>query len=294
MTPGRKRPKTATAATALIKTHHPRIPTGSSSTCCTRRCRSSCLHLDRHGDGVTSRVFPGENGLRRTGPGRQLADHHVGVALERAEDHRSCLAAWQIGRIVVGLVIPGILIHTYVLGGPRDGFNPFDYFGYFTNPTSLLMSCELVVSGVLGLVRRPAIGVVYARAVLTTCMVIVGVICNALVPGTGMAPAWVSVTLHIVFPVLVLLDWALGPTDLPFGGRVCGSFFHTRCSGSRSCLFAEQRTDGCRTVPSSQSWLRFADRSYRWPPHRSRLSAGACLVDGPLPGVLRQARTQVG
>jgi len=120
-------------------------------------------------------------------------------------------SAWQTGRVLVGLVVLAVLIHTYLLGAPRDGYNFFDYFGYFTNLTSALTACMLVVSGVLGLTSRPALWVVSARAVLTTCMLIVGVIYNTLVPGTGTAPAWVSVTLHIVFPVIVLIDWVLGP-----------------------------------------------------------------------------------
>ncbi|MFJ4223522.1 GNAT family N-acetyltransferase [Microbacterium sp. NPDC089695] len=119
--------------------------------------------------------------------------------------------AWQIGRVIVGLAVLAILIHTYLLGGPRDGFNPFDYFGYFTNLTASLTACTLVASGVLGLAGRSAARAVRVRAVLTACMVIVGEIYNTLVPGTGTAPAWVSVTLHIVFPVVVLIDWIFGP-----------------------------------------------------------------------------------
>lgn len=119
--------------------------------------------------------------------------------------------AWQAGRVLVGLSVLAILIYTYLLGGPRDGFNPFDYFGYFTNLTSSLTACALVVVGILGLACRPATWMVSVRAVLTTCMVVVGVIYNTLVPGTGTAPVWVSVTLHIVLPVLVVLDWILGP-----------------------------------------------------------------------------------
>jgi len=40
-------------------------------------------------------------------------------------------------------------------------------------------------------------------------LLVVAVIYNALVPGTGSAPPWVSVLLHIVFPLLVALDWLL-------------------------------------------------------------------------------------
>lgn len=118
---------------------------------------------------------------------------------------------WLTGRVLVGLTVLVILIYTYLLRGSRDGYNPFDYFGYFTNLTSSLTACTLILSGLLGLGSRPSEWVVRVRAVLTTCMVIVGVIYNTLVPGMGTAPAWVSVTLHIVFPVVVLIDWVFGP-----------------------------------------------------------------------------------
>jgi hypothetical protein len=37
------------------------------------------------------------------------------------------------------------------------------------------------------------------------------VVYNALVPGTGSAPVWVSVVLHVVFPALVLIDIVFSP-----------------------------------------------------------------------------------
>jgi hypothetical protein len=40
-------------------------------------------------------------------------------------------------------------------------------------------------------------------------LLVVVVVYNVLVPGTGSAPPWVSVILHIAFPIGVALDWAL-------------------------------------------------------------------------------------
>ncbi|MFJ4036682.1 Pr6Pr family membrane protein [Microbacterium sp. NPDC090007] len=40
------------------------------------------------------------------------------------------------------------------------------------------------------------------------CLVVVAVVYNGLVPGTGSAPPWVSAVLHLVFPVLVVVDFA--------------------------------------------------------------------------------------
>ncbi|PSL38563.1 hypothetical protein CLV49_2188 [Labedella gwakjiensis] len=112
-----------------------------------------------------------------------------------------------VARLVLGVVILGVLGFAYVEGGDR---NPFDFFGYFTNLTSLLIAVVLVLTGILGVRRRPAPALLTAcRAVATACLIIVAVVYNVLVPGTGSAPPWVSVTLHAVVPVLVLLDWVL-------------------------------------------------------------------------------------
>jgi len=111
-------------------------------------------------------------------------------------------------RLVLGAAIIAILMLTYLRGGAANGYNPFDYFGFFTNLTSLLAAVILIIAGALGMKGRPAPDLlVGARAVATACMLLVAVIYNGLVPGTGSAPVWVSVTLHGVFPALMALDW---------------------------------------------------------------------------------------
>jgi hypothetical protein len=110
-------------------------------------------------------------------------------------------------RVGLGLAIVGVLAFTFVSGPER---NPFDFFGYFTNLTSLLTALVLVGTGLSGLRgRHPHAALVVARAVATACMLVVAVVYNVLVPGTGTAPPWVSATLHAIVPVLVLLDWVL-------------------------------------------------------------------------------------
>lgn len=83
-------------------------------------------------------------------------------------------------------------------------------FGFFTNLTSLLAATVFLASGWLALRgRRVPDWLVLARAVATSCLIIVGVVYNVLVPGTGTAPPWVSVLLHGVFPAYAVLDWIL-------------------------------------------------------------------------------------
>jgi len=115
-----------------------------------------------------------------------------------------------IGRAGSGLVITAVLIYVYALRIAAGDGNPFDYFGYFTNQTSLLTSLVLIATGVLVVVgRRIPPALVLVRGIATAYLLVVAVIYNLLVPGTGSAPPWVSVLLHVVFPVLVALDWLL-------------------------------------------------------------------------------------
>lgn len=115
-----------------------------------------------------------------------------------------------VARIALGLITLGILGYTFVIGGELNGLNPFNFFGFFTNLTSSLTSAVLVLTGMLSVTGRAVPEwLILCRAVATACMLIVAVVYNVLVPGTGSAPPWVSVTLHLVIPVLVALDWAL-------------------------------------------------------------------------------------
>lgn len=115
-----------------------------------------------------------------------------------------------LARIVVGVTVIAVLVYTYVIGLTSGRVSLFDYFGYFTNLTSLLMSALLIVAGALTLRRRAAPAwLTLLRGIGTTCLLLVAVIYNVIVPGTGSAPVWVSIILHVVFPLIVALDWAL-------------------------------------------------------------------------------------
>lgn len=83
-------------------------------------------------------------------------------------------------------------------------------FGFFTNLTSLLSGSVFLACGWIALSGRHAPSwLTTARAVATSCLIVVAVVYNGLVPGTGTAPPWVSVLLHAVFPAYAVLDWIL-------------------------------------------------------------------------------------
>ncbi|WP_404472838.1 Pr6Pr family membrane protein [Microbacterium aerolatum] len=108
------------------------------------------------------------------------------------------------------MLIIAALVYTYGLRIAVGDSSPFDYFGYFTNQTSLLAGIIMIVTGSLTLARRtspPVLGLL--RGIATAYLLVVAVIYNLLVPGTGSAPPWVSFLLHVLFPLYVALDWLL-------------------------------------------------------------------------------------
>jgi len=114
------------------------------------------------------------------------------------------------GRLAIGLLTALVVIYAYVLRLAVGDSNPFDYFGYFTNLTCLIASVVLIVTGALMLAGKSTPSSLQsARAVATSCILVVAVVYNTLVPGTGTAPVWVSTTLHIIFPCVLALDWLL-------------------------------------------------------------------------------------
>ena len=113
-------------------------------------------------------------------------------------------------RVISGLAVIAALLYAYALRIAVGESNPFNYFGYFTNQTSLFAGVVLIAVGTLTVVgRRIPRSLTLARGIATAYLLVVAVIYNVLVPGTGSAPPWVSVLLHLVFPLLVALDWLL-------------------------------------------------------------------------------------
>ena len=113
-------------------------------------------------------------------------------------------------RTVMGALTLAVLGYAYSLNIAFGDGNPFDYFGYFTNQTSLLMGFLLITTGILTIVGRQGPDwLTPLRGVATTCLIVVAVIYNTLVPGTGTAPPWVSAILHMILPAFAVLDWVL-------------------------------------------------------------------------------------
>ncbi|WP_154792042.1 Pr6Pr family membrane protein [Occultella kanbiaonis] len=115
-----------------------------------------------------------------------------------------------IVRMIAGLLVTAVLVYGYAVQVEVGGTSPFDYFGYFTNQTNLLTSLVLIGTGIVVLTGRRVPGwLTLVRGVAIACLLVVAVIYNLLIPGTGSAPPVVSAILHLAFPLAIALDWLL-------------------------------------------------------------------------------------
>lgn len=140
----------------------------------------------------------------------------MGSALSVVLEATFAPSRWVTTTAIVRIFAAGLVLSTLAVGFIVDwsdqGRDPFNYFGYFTNLTSLLAALTFVITGLTALARRSSpYTLVVARAIATTCLILVAVVYNGLVPGTGSAPLWVSILLHLVYPAVVVLDWIFIP-----------------------------------------------------------------------------------
>ncbi|MBZ2198911.1 Pr6Pr family membrane protein [Occultella gossypii] len=104
--------------------------------------------------------------------------------------------------LVVTLVISA---EAYLIVVTGDRYNPSNHFSYFTILSNVFAAVLFAVS----LVRPVPDGV---RGAAVTFLLLTGVVANTLLLGVDVqTPAYASVVLHMVVPILVLVDWLITP-----------------------------------------------------------------------------------
>ena len=96
----------------------------------------------------------------------------------------------------------------------RGPINVFNFFGYFTIQSNILLTVTMTLAGLHGLraVDQPR-WLEFARGLTTTNIVIVGIVYATLLAPLGAAGGvpvpWANTILHVVTPVLAALGWLL-------------------------------------------------------------------------------------
>ena len=115
-------------------------------------------------------------------------------------------------RTAVALLGLTAIVSTFFDTATRATINPFNFFGFFTMQSNILLVVVLLVSAVVFFSgRRQSNGLVLARGCATTYIVITGVVYNLLLAGQagGVTLAWANTTLHVILPLYAALDWVI-------------------------------------------------------------------------------------
>lgn len=128
-------------------------------------------------------------------------------------------------RLGLALLILVSVLATFLDTAGRTAINPFNFFGYFTLQSNLLMAAVWIWVGVAGLsgrrLPRPAD---YARASTTTYVALVGLVYATLLAPLGVAGGvpvpWANVVLHVVIPTVAVLDWVFVADRKALGWRL--------------------------------------------------------------------------
>lgn len=96
----------------------------------------------------------------------------------------------------------------------NDVLNVFNYLGYFTNLSNILVGIILIVSALYLIVnRQPSTKDDLIRGAATLYMTITGLVYITLLSNEdlGLLMPWVNTVTHIILPIYVIADWLYQP-----------------------------------------------------------------------------------
>lgn len=102
----------------------------------------------------------------------------------------------------------------------RPDFTPFRYLSYFTT-LSNIAACALLTAEVTRTGAPPG---ATARGAVTLSLAVVAYTDAILLGGAGGTPRWIDVVLHVIAPVVMLLDWYGDPPGEPIRRRTVATW----------------------------------------------------------------------
>ena len=125
----------------------------------------------------------------------------------------SCMrTVFAVLRLCVAILGGTAIVATTLDTASRVTINPFNFYGYFTIQSNILIVIVLLVAAIATFTgRAQSAGLVLARACATTYIVVVGIVYNTLLVGLegGITLEWANWVLHVALPIYAALDWIL-------------------------------------------------------------------------------------
>lgn len=104
------------------------------------------------------------------------------------------------------------IVSTFLDTATRATINPFNFFGFFTMQSNIILVIVLLVSAGVSFSGKPQTDrLMLIRGCATTYIVITGVLYAILLSGQegGVTLAWANSALHVVLPLYAALDWLI-------------------------------------------------------------------------------------
>jgi len=115
-------------------------------------------------------------------------------------------------RLFFGGLAAAAVITQYLHGANHaPGFQPINFFSYFTIQSNILAALVLLVAGLAGLFGRQGSQLALLRGAATFYMTTTGIVYALLLSGLEVSLQttipWVNTVLHYIMPMAVLADW---------------------------------------------------------------------------------------
>ena len=119
-------------------------------------------------------------------------------------------------RIVAAAAVLAAIVTQIVSRVAGGVFDPAEYFSFFTIQSGLINIVTLAVGGVMALrLSRDTVAYTTVRASVVAYAVVTGIVYNLLLRGAPerelVGPQWPTEILHVVAPIVIVLDWLLSP-----------------------------------------------------------------------------------
>ncbi|TXN32283.1 hypothetical protein FVP33_01235 [Lacisediminihabitans profunda] len=115
-------------------------------------------------------------------------------------------------RLAVALLGIAAIVSTFFDTATRATINPFNFFGFFTMQSNIMLVIVLLVAALVSFSgKAQSRWLELARGCATTYIVITGAVYNVLLAGLegGVSLAWANTVLHVILPVYAAFDWML-------------------------------------------------------------------------------------
>jgi hypothetical protein len=115
-------------------------------------------------------------------------------------------------RLIAVIAVVAAIVGQWLVSSKLDAYNPWNFFGYFTIQSNIIIAVAFAVTLVAAARRKRAdLGVSLLRGAATVYIATTGIVYNTLLTNVDVSAnvQWSNDILHKVIPAYAVLDWLL-------------------------------------------------------------------------------------